>query len=129
MASRQEFKQINKILKKGRLTGRNRECKYYPCHDLTGIGSAFARDSSSYDSEMDCTFCFCPFYPCNDGVTGGETIITKSGELVWGCKNCGWIHKPVIARKVMDEILKLKINDINKIDHEKLLEIRAKCLK
>jgi threonine-phosphate decarboxylase len=33
--------------------GSNRECNYYPCH---------------FESQ-DCTFCFCPFYPCQDGRT------------------------------------------------------------
>ena len=36
--------------------GCNRKCKYNPCH---------------YEGQ-DCTFCYCPFYPCNDTRFGKE---------------------------------------------------------
>lgn len=107
-------KQTNKILREGKLTGANRECEHYPCHNL---------------SEIDCTFCFCPFYPCNDNLTGGEMVTTENGKVVWGCKKCTWIHKPKVAKKVLNELLKLNINNIEEVDHKKLLEIRLKCLK
>jgi len=120
---------LNKVLKKGKLTGANRKCEYYPCHDLENMGFATARDISSYDSEMDCTFCFCPFYPCNDTSTGGEMTATKSGEVVWGCKECTWIHEPGAAQKILNELLKLNVKNIEEIDCKKLAVIRLKCLK
>ena len=107
-------KQINKVVKEGKLIGANKKCEHYPCHD---------------PEDMDCTFCFCPFYPCEDNLTGGEMVITEDGGLVWGCKNCTWIHKPDVARKVLDEFLKLNIKNIEEIDRKKLLEVRLKCLK
>ena len=107
-------KDIQKVLEKGKLIGAKRECEYYPCHDL---------------DEMDCTFCFCPFYPCEDTSTGGEIVTTENGDAVWGCKNCTWIHIPEIARKVLNEFLKLNINNIEEIDHKKLLEIRLKFVR
>ncbi|MDO5851530.1 MAG: precorrin-3B C(17)-methyltransferase, partial [Methanobacteriaceae archaeon] len=36
--------------------GPNTDCEYFPCHTY----------------HQNCTFCFCPFYPCGDGSTGGE---------------------------------------------------------
>jgi threonine-phosphate decarboxylase len=107
-------KNIRNAINKKELAGSDRNCKYYPCHDL---------------NELDCTFCFCPFYPCCDTRTGGEMVTTKNGGKVWGCKNCTWIHKPEVARKILNEILKLNVNKIEEINREKLLEIRLKCLK
>ena len=105
---------INKVIKKGKLIGANRECEYYSCHN---------------SDEINCTFCFCPFYPCNDNLTGGEVVTTEEGKVVWGCKKCVWIHKTEVAQKILNEFLKLNINNIDEIDREKLLEIRLKCLK
>ena len=107
-------KQINKILKEGKLTCANKECMYYPCHD---------------SDEIDCTFCFCPFYPCDDRLTGGEMVTTEESVVVWGCKKCVWIHRPEIAQKILNEILKLNVNKIEEVDREKLVVIRRKCLK
>ena len=105
-------KDIQKVLEEGELIGADRGCEYYPCHDL---------------DEMDCTFCFCPFYPCGDTSTGGELVTTEGGKVVWGCKNCTWIHKPEVAQKVLNEILSIKDNE--EIDRKKLLEIRLKFVR
>jgi precorrin-3B C17-methyltransferase len=57
-------------------------CEYYPCHSILG----------------DCTFCFCPFYPCGDESTGGRYVVSeKTGKDVWSCKNCEWIHKKEVV--------------------------------
>ena len=61
----------------------NRHCAYFPCHD--GLG--------------DCTFCYCPFYPCGNK-RKGRYIITKDSRNIWSCKDCNWIHK----KKVVDKI-------------------------
>ncbi len=105
-------KSIKNTINRTELAGSDRNCKYYPCHDL---------------NEIDCTFCFCPFYPCGDARTGGEIVTAKNGEKVWGCKNCAWIHNPKVAGKILDEIS--KISKTGEINREKLLEIRLKCLK
>lgn len=72
----------------------NRHCAYFPCH--RGL--------------EDCTFCYCPFYPCKDEHRG-RYIITKDKRKVWSCKDCNWIHK----RKVVDKIFQLIRNDNVKI--------------
>jgi len=63
----------------------NKACKYYPCH-----------------KELeDCTFCFCPFYPCKNETLGEYTRIGK--KRVWDCTGCDWIHK----KEVVDKIFKV----------------------
>lgn len=80
-------------------------CEHYPCH---------------FEGQ-DCTFCFCPFYPCEDGrlghVTDGTSVrvvILKgfqqyakksSGGIAWSCINCNIIHQPDVAQEVLDRLL------------------------
>jgi threonine-phosphate decarboxylase len=85
------------------------DCEYYPCH-FPG---------------HDCTFCFCPFYPCLDGLTGGRYVVSeKTGKDVWSCKKCDWIHKKDVAMKILRELER-----VSKDDTKSLLEIRLKFLK
>ena len=68
----------------------NKFCKYYPCHD--GL--------------EDCTFCYCPLYPCKNEKRG-EYISGKTKNKIWSCMNCNWIHK----KKTVDKIFKMiKVN-------------------
>lgn len=60
------------------------ECSYYPCHF----------------ENQDCSLCFCPFYPCLIYKLGGEITVSSTGNYVWSCKNCSWIHR----KDVVDEI-------------------------
>ena len=48
-------------------------CEYYPCH---------------FEGQ-DCSFCFCPFYPCLIYETGGKL----KDERVWSCMECEFIHQ------------------------------------
>ena len=64
-------------------------CQYYPCH---------------FDGQ-DCTFCFCPFYACEDERTGGKWIVASSGNKVWSCENCTYIHQPRLARQILDILM------------------------
>lgn len=51
------------------------KCEFYPCH--------FAG--------QDCTFCFCPIYPCKiEGA--GEWIEDKNGNKIWDCSKCSIVH-------------------------------------
>jgi precorrin-3B C17-methyltransferase len=84
------------------------DCEYYPCH-------------SHLD---DCTFCFCPFYPCLDDLTGGRFVVSEKTEKdVWSCKRCEWIHKKDVIRELLREIENIKEDDRNA-----LLELRLKIL-
>ncbi|MBN2109580.1 MAG: aminotransferase class I/II-fold pyridoxal phosphate-dependent enzyme [Methanosarcinaceae archaeon] len=64
-------------------------CSYYPCH-FQG---------------QDCTFCFCPFYPCENEKTGGFWMESATGGRVWSCENCTLVHQPKIAKKILDILM------------------------
>lgn len=66
--------------------GGRKTCEYYPCH-FKG---------------QNCTFCFCPFYPCEDERTGGKWIQSSRGGKVWSCVDCHLVHKTEIAQQVLD---------------------------
>lgn len=86
------------------------DCDYLPCHK----------------SLEACDFCYCPFYPCADGVTGGEWIKDKD---VWSCQYCDWIHleEPCqTIRQGLGDILK-DVDDL-KDKHIELLRLRRECL-
>lgn len=62
----------------------NKSCKFYPCHEQL----------------QDCTFCYCPFYPCLNEDLGRYVYSPKCKENVWSCLGCDWIHK----RGIVDDI-------------------------
>lgn len=66
--------------------GGRKTCEYYPCH---------------FEGQ-NCTFCFCPFYPCENEKTGGKWIKRSRGGRVWSCVDCHLVHKTEIAQKVLD---------------------------
>jgi precorrin-3B C17-methyltransferase len=63
----------------------NEACKFFPCHK--GL--------------EDCTFCYCPFYPCGNKKLGKH--VRSGKKVIWSCETCIWIHK----KKVVDNIFKL----------------------
>jgi threonine-phosphate decarboxylase len=66
--------------------GGRKTCEYYPCH---------------FEGQ-NCTFCFCPFYPCENEKTGGKWIQNSRGDKVWSCVDCHLVHKKETARKILD---------------------------
>ncbi len=99
---------IENVLESG-ILGTKEECEYYPCH-FQG---------------QDCTWCFCPFYPCRDDKTGGKYVKSKrNGKDVWSCIDCHWIHKKDISEKVLVKMKKL--SDWTTIDNCK--KIRSEML-
>lgn len=75
--------------------GSNTECAYYPCHHMG----------------QECTFCYCPFYPCNDEEVGGKVVISRSGEPVWSCMNCHFMHSKGPAEYVHYQLNTVGIDD------------------
>jgi len=78
---------LEAALQSGRTRSRI-DCEYYPCH---------------FEGQ-DCTFCFCPFYPCLD-TTLGEMKKRPSGEEVWSCQKCHLVHQPEVAEEILKAML------------------------
>ena len=102
---------IKKAMKEGKIKGLDKSCDYLPCHE--GL--------------EDCTFCYCPFYPCNEEDTGGFEKIRDDGSKIWACSSCIFAHKTENARKILEGLLELN-SDFNLIPRKKLLELRRKIL-
>lgn len=104
---------INIFLIKKELLGKNKLCKFFPCHD--GL--------------EDCTFCFCPFYPCEDESTGGRNIISeKSGKKLWSCINCVFPHLKENTQEILKGLCDFQ-TEFSSISREKLLKLRKKITK
>ncbi|MEK7375581.1 MAG: CbiX/SirB N-terminal domain-containing protein [Candidatus Margulisiibacteriota bacterium] len=71
----------------------NKACKFFPCH--AGL--------------EDCTFCYCPFYPCLDEKKGGFIFSTRRKKDIWSCKSCNWIHKIKIVEDAFALMRKNKL--------------------
>lgn len=68
----------------------NKACKFFPCHQ----------------GMEDCTFCYCPFYPCLDAGLGGYVTSPKFNKMIWSCKACDWIHRKKVTKNIFDLIRK-----------------------
>lgn len=60
-------------------------CERFPCHFI----------------EQDCSLCFCPFYPCGDGRTGG-----RMSDGAWSCRSCRLVHIPKTAGMILDALMR-----------------------
>ncbi|MCL2032624.1 MAG: cobyric acid synthase [Methanomassiliicoccaceae archaeon] len=86
-------KKVREEIERGWI-GSDKDCPYHPCH-FTG---------------QDCTFCYCPFYPCLDEDLG-QVLRSKRGSDIWNCTYCLFIHRPEVGRYVMSEIKDMEITD------------------
>jgi precorrin-3B C17-methyltransferase len=100
-----------KFLKNQSSSGKNTDCEYYPCHE---------------NVNQQCDFCFCPFYPCGDGSTGGKWIKNKN---VWSCEDCSWIHEKSTVKCIKPKLKDIltEVNDL-KLKKKELLKIRRRCI-
>jgi precorrin-3B C17-methyltransferase len=90
--------------------GPNLSCEYYPCHSNT----------------QNCTFCYCPFYPCGDQSTGGHWIKEKG---VWSCEGCKWIHLDETVDCIQAKLPSIIQNtDDLKKKKKELLKLRRECI-
>ena len=69
----------------------NSHCKYYPC--LEGL--------------EDCTFCYCPLYPCGKKYRGGKWIKDSNKKEIWDCSNCTIIHREDVVKRLLRRMIKL----------------------
>lgn len=76
---------------------RGPECSYYPCH---------------FEGQ-DCTFCFCPFYPCGDEKRG-KLIVGKRGREVWSCKGCVDVHRKDVVARIQEALGGREPDDLNR---------------
>ncbi len=91
--------------------GPNLSCEYYPCHK----------------HPQNCTFCYCPFYPCGDQSTNGHWIKEKG---VWSCEGCQWIHEDETVRCIQTKLSSLVENVDDLQDKKKeLLKLRRECIR
>ncbi len=79
---------VNAILRSGKLRGSNKECDSYPCH---------------FEGQ-DCTWCYCPLYPCLN--KNGEYVTSGTGRRIWDCSRCDAIHEAETARLLLDHLSK-----------------------
>ena len=87
--------------------GGRKTCEYYPCH---------------FEGQ-NCTFCFCPFYPCEDERTGGKWIQSSRGGKVWSCVDCHLVHKTEIAQQILDCLMQEGDTDeLVKVAWKKVME-------
>jgi threonine-phosphate decarboxylase len=106
------IKLANLAINNKKITGLDKSCEYLPCHD----------------NLEDCTFCYCPFYPCNNPISGGKMVISsRTGKEVWDCSKCLLPHKTKNAQIILDELLKLNTK-FEDIPRKTLLEIHEKIL-
>ena len=81
--------ELKQNIEKSVMPASRNTCEYYPCHS----------------AGQDCTFCFCPFYACEDERTGGKWIESSSGGMVWSCQECRLIHKGDVTEQVLDFLM------------------------
>ena len=87
--------------------GGRKTCEYYPCHF----------------EDQNCTFCFCPFYPCENEKTGGKWIQSSRGGKVWSCIDCHLVHNKEIAQKILDCLMQEGDTDeLVKVAWKKVME-------
>ncbi|MCL2862916.1 MAG: aminotransferase class I/II-fold pyridoxal phosphate-dependent enzyme [Methanimicrococcus sp.] len=75
--------------KSGQQQNKRENCEYYPCH-FNG---------------QDCTFCYCPFYPCENNKGGGKLIQSSKGGQVWSCAGCYIPHIQSVVERMMEGLL------------------------
>jgi len=86
-------------------TTKKIKCEFYPCH-FKG---------------QDCTFCYCPLYPCYNPDWGKFVKIKgkyklfdiSKGKLekvnkIWDCSKCEIFHYPYIVNKIKETIKEKK---------------------
>ncbi len=66
----------------------NTRCASYPCHRRL----------------EDCTFCYCPFYPCMDEENGRQVVSSRTGRRIWSCEDCEWIHRKDVVDRILEVV-------------------------
>lgn len=72
----------------------NRECKYYPCHEM---------------EHMNCLFCYCPLHRM-EHCPGNPKFIEKNGKRIKDCSACTFPHEA----ENYDIIMQFLVKEIEK---------------
>ena len=64
----------------------NKECEYYPCHQM--------------DGDLNCLFCYCPLYHL-ESCPGNPTFKDKNGKRIKVCSGCTFPHHPENYDRIM----------------------------
>jgi len=91
------------VVKNKKLVGPDETCDYYHCHFIG----------------QDCTWCFCPFYPCEDEQTGGKCVEKRGGGRIWDCSGCYWIHNVEVAEELLESFRRYGIENVDDIIERK----------
>ena len=103
---------VNKAIHETKLQGKDKSCENNPCHE----------------NLEDCTFCYCPFYPCYDEALGGSIVKNQiTGKLIWFCANCILPHIKEYAQFILDKLILLN-KDLEDISDLELKNIRFDLL-
>lgn len=82
-------KQVESELERGDI-GCNGGCGYNPCH---------------FEGQ-NCSFCYCPFYPCEDSAMG-YFVTSRHGKPVWSCEDCLFCHRDEVVDFTFGKIKEL----------------------
>lgn len=87
----------------------NTGCEYHPCH---------------YKGQ-NCSFCYCPFYPCND-TDLGRSIQSKrgNGNEIWDCSQCLFNHRNEVVDYSFKRFSEL---GIEKADDPRINDVFKEC--
>lgn len=85
---------VNAELKAGNI-GSNTSCEYHPCH---------------YRGQ-NCSFCYCPFYPCHDGDLGTNLHSENTSRDVWDCSQCLFCHDNAVVEYAYKRFSELGITE------------------
>lgn len=86
----------------------NHDCEYHPCH-FKG---------------QNCSFCYCPFYLCNDGDLGTEIHSRKTDEPIWDCSPCLFNHRNDVVEYTFKRFSELGISSA---DDPRLTDVFREC--
>ena len=67
----------------------DKDCAYYKCHTVL----------------EDCTFCYCPVYPCKIKKLGTWKRLGKG--RVWDCSGCTIIHDKKVVKEIKSSIMSI----------------------
>ena len=96
---------------------QNRECKFFPCHEVQD------------EDDFNCLFCYCPLYLDDNCIGSPEYIITGRGQRIKDCSSCLVVHSPEMYDKVIahlrrqDEILRVDLRKMKSLLMDRLFQI------